>query len=330
MKLAIATPAPPGSMRGNRRTALRYARLLREQGHTVRVVETWTRGDHDVLIALHASKGHASIRAFARAWPGRPIVLVLTGTDVYGSSAGDARARDSLRRATRVVTLQPEALRALAPDVRARARSILQSAESAPRSRRREHAEFRVVALAHLRAVKDPLLLADAVDALPASSRIVALHAGEALDEPSRQAARARSRSGSRWRWIGVRRHERALELLRDADAFVQSSVVEGGSLALAEAVVSGLPVLVTRIPAAVGMLGARHPGYFAVGDARALTRLLARIEGDGKFRAELRRASRDLAPKFSVARERAAWRALLAELEANDEVRQRAAHRRR
>jgi putative glycosyltransferase (TIGR04348 family) len=328
MKIAIATPAPPGSMRGNRRTALRYARLFRELGHSVRVVEGWTRGDHDVLIALHASKSHGSIRAFARAWPGRPIVLVLTGTDLYGPSARDAQARDSLRRATRIVTLQPEALRSLDPDVRARARSILQSAESAPRSRRRKHAEFRVVALGHLRAVKDPLLLADAVDALSASSRIVALHAGEALDDASRGAARARSHPGSRWRWIGIRRHERALELLRDADVFVQSSVVEGGSLALAEAVVSGLPVLVTRIPAAVGMLGARHPGYFDVGDARALTRLLARVETDAKFRAQLQRASRDLAPKFSIVRERAAWRVLLAEIDVRGSSRERAAHR--
>lgn len=315
MRIAIATPAPPGTTRGNRRTALRYAALLRELGHSVRVVERWTRGDHDVLIALHASKSHASIAAFARRHPDRPIVLVLTGTDVYGGLAGNQAAEDSLRRAARIVTLQPEALRELAPAARAKATAILQAAEAAPRKARGRRASFRVVSLGHLRAVKDPFVLADAVDLLPAGSRVAAIHAGEALDARHRREARARSRRGGRWRWTGPCRHSCAMKLLGSADAFVQTSIAEGGSIALAEAVVTGLPVLVTRIPAAVGMLGARHPGYFPVGDARALARLLERVETDAAFRARLERASRRLAPRFSREREREAWRALLARL---------------
>ncbi|MCY2958558.1 MAG: glycosyltransferase [Planctomycetota bacterium] len=276
MRIAIATPAPPGTTRGNRRTAQRYATLLRQLGHTVRVVERWAGGDHDLLIALHASKSHASIAAFARAHPERPIVLVLTGTDVYGGLLGVPRAQDSLRRATRIVTLQPEALRLLDRGARAKATSVLQAAEAAP---------------------------------------IAAIHAGEALDAAHGRRARALSKRGSRWRWTGPCRHACALKLLGSADAFVQTSIAEGGSIALAEAVVSGLPVLVTRISAAIGMLGPRHPGYFPVGDARALARLLGRLETDSDFRDRLERASRRLAPRFAPDKERAAWRALLARL---------------
>lgn len=314
MRIAIATPAPAGTTRGNRITAQRYATLLRALGHTVRVVARWERGDHDLLIALHASKSHASIAAFARAHPRRPIVLVLTGTDVYGGLSA-AGARDSLRRATRIVTLQPRARLELDRRLRARTVSILQAADGAPRKPRGRRAAFRVVALGHLRAVKAPFVLADAVELLPPSSRIAAIHAGEALDAAHRLRARERSQRGSRWRWTGPCRHACALRLLGSADVFVQTSISEGGSVALAEAVVTGLPVLVTRIPAAVGMLGSGHPGFFRVGDTAALARLLARVETDAAFRERLEAASRRLAPRFAHARERAAWRALLAGL---------------
>ncbi len=315
MRIAIATPAPAGTTRGNRLTALRYADLLRALGHSVRIVERWTRGDHDLLIALHAVKSHASIAAFARAHPDRPSVLVLTGTDVYGAALGQPKAQDSLRIAARIVTLQPQALNELDERSRAKATSILQAAEAAPRKPRGGRKSFRVVTLGHLRAVKDPFVLADAVDLLPPSSHVAAIHAGEALDAAHRRAARARSRRPSRWRWTGPCKHACALKLLGSADVFVQTSISEGGSLALAEAVVTGLPVLVTRIPAAVGMLGARHPGFFAVGDAPALARLLGRVETDAAFRERLARESRRIAPRFRSATERAAWRALLAGL---------------
>jgi len=313
MRIAIATPAPPGTTHGNRRTALRYAALLRALGHTVRIVETWTRGDHDLLVALHAGKSHGSIRAFRRAHPARPVVLVLTGTDVYGGL--DATARASLEAATRIVTLQPEALRELDRASRAKATSILQAAEAVPRKARGKRASFRVVSLGHLRAVKDPFVLADACALLDSTSKIAAIHAGEALDEAHRREARRRSVRGSRWKWTGPCRHGCALKLLASADLFVQTSIAEGGSVALAEAIVTGAPVLVTRIPAAIGMLGGRHPGFFAVGDARELARLMTRVEMDAKFRARLERESRRLAPRFAPERESAAWRRLLAGL---------------
>lgn len=322
MKVAIATPAPAGTTRGNRRTASRYAALLRELGHTVRIVQSWTRGDHDLLIALHAVKSSASIAAFARANPERPIVLVLTGTDVHGVGSGSKELMESLRRATRIVTLQSETRRELDRTWRAKTVSIEQSAESIdrPRRARRRRTEFSVVSLGHLRAEKDPFLLADAVAMLPSTSRVRAVQVGEALTAGF--ACTARTRAGERWKWIGPRSHARALELLAQADVFVQTSRVEGGSLALSEAIVCGVPVLATRIPAAIGMLGARHPGLFAVGDARALAQRLERIEQDADYRDRLVRASRALAPRYARAREREAWRELLAGIDRHSPAR--------
>ena len=64
-----------------------------------------------------------------------------------------------------------------------------------------------------------------------------------------------------------------------------------------------------------VGLLGGDYPGYFAVGDTAALTRLLHRIETDPKFLMRLRRATARRAHLFRPAREKAAWKRLIAEV---------------
>src|ERR1051326_7039149 len=83
LDIHIVTPAPRGSRKGNRVTADRYAHLLRQLGHHV-TVGTRER-DCELLFALHARKSAGAMRRFRRAHPSRPIILVLTGTDVYGS-----------------------------------------------------------------------------------------------------------------------------------------------------------------------------------------------------------------------------------------------------
>jgi putative glycosyltransferase (TIGR04348 family) len=315
----IVTPAPAGTRLGNRITAQRWQRILRELGLRARVARAWRGEDCDLLVALHAHKSAASVRAFRAAHPARAIVVALTGTDVYAPRGVDAISRSSIERADRVVVLQPEAMRALDPRSRRKARVIFQSAERAnARSglRSRASGAFEVVALGHLRAVKDPLLAALAARMLPASSRARIDHYGAGLDERLVQRARRESETNARWSWRGERSHAQILAILARANAFVQTSRAEGGSSAMSEAIVARLPILATRIPGAVGMLGRDHRGYFEVGDARGLARLLERCEHDARFRSELQRASARHARLFTKARELAAWRALLRELE--------------
>ena len=122
-------------------------------------------------------------------------------------------------------------------------------------------------------------------------------------------------RRNPRYRWLGDLAHGRAQRRLAGADLFVLSSRSEGGSLALAEALVQGVPVLASRIEANVAMLGARHPGLFRCGDTRALRRLMLRCEQDERFRELLARASRARGAALTESRERAAWRKLLSRL---------------
>ena len=87
MQVAIITPAPAGSNTGNRVTALRWAELLRQQGHQVFVDQTFSAignpADIQCLIALHARRSSTSIVEFHKRFPDRPLVVCLTGTDLH-------------------------------------------------------------------------------------------------------------------------------------------------------------------------------------------------------------------------------------------------------
>jgi putative glycosyltransferase (TIGR04348 family) len=312
LRVALVTPAPPGSTSGNRVTALRWARILRDLGHRVRVIERYGGGGgFDALVALHARKSAPSVERFARDHPQAPLVVALTGTDVYRDIKRSAVARRSLELAGRLVALQPLADRELPGHLRRKVHVIRQSARRPPVTSRRADA-FEVCVLAHLRAVKDPLRTARASRRLPASSRIRILHLGTALDSRLAGRARVETARNPRYRWLGARPRREALRLLARCRLLVLTSRVEGGANAVSEAIVCGVPVISSRIAGSVGLLGAGYPGYFPMGDTRALARLLARFESDRRFRAELGARCRRLRPLFSPLRERAAWRKLL------------------
>ena len=92
-------------------------------------------------------------------------------------------------------------------------------------------------------------------------------------------------------------------------------SRAEGGANVVSEALVRGLPILATRVPGNVGLLGAGYPGLFPQGNARALGRLLTRLATDPRARALVRQASRRLARFHAPAAEVAAWKALLEDI---------------
>ena len=73
MRILIVTPAPPRSRKGNRITAGRWARLIGELGHRVRVAEEYDGQPCDVMVALHARRSAKSVERFRRQQPQRPV-----------------------------------------------------------------------------------------------------------------------------------------------------------------------------------------------------------------------------------------------------------------
>src|SRR5260370_13859988 len=100
LNICIVSSASPRSRSGNRITALRWARILRELGHRVRIEPQYRGGNCDLMIALHARRSRPSILLFRRAFPKHPLILALTATDLYRDLHANSRAPSSLKPAT--------------------------------------------------------------------------------------------------------------------------------------------------------------------------------------------------------------------------------------
>jgi putative glycosyltransferase (TIGR04348 family) len=305
LRVAIITPALADANTGNWHTAARWARFLRTR-HRVRVLAAWQGEEADVLIALHARRCAASIEAFARQHPQRPLIVVLTGTDLYRDIHTDAAAQRSLELATRLVVLQERGLDALPAALRRKADVIYQSAPRlAPAVRHRT--TFDVAVVGHLRDEKDPRLPMRVAETLPRDSRIRIVHVGTALDPALGQAALSTQRRCARYRWVGGLPRARARQVMRSARLLLHPSKMEGGAQAIVEAIQAGTPVIASDCSGNVGMLGRGYPGLFPVGDAQAAAQLLRRAETDPKFLRTLTAACSKRAARFDPERERRA-----------------------
>lgn len=315
MKIALVTPAPAQVHTGNRTTADRWARLLSQLGHQVNVQKSWDGEECDLLIVLHARRGFPAIQRFRQKHPLAPLVVALTGTDLYGDLESSAEAICSLELASRIVVLQALAAEAVPESARRKVRVIYQSAERPSPSARREESWFQVCMLAHLRAVKDPLRLAYAVRGLPSLSKIQVKHAGAVLDPDFGRQVEAEQRTNPRYHWLGPLAHENAMDLLARSHMLVLTSQLEGGANVISEAIAISIPVISSLIPGSVGILGSDYPGYFPVGDSAALREQLLRAESDDGFYRDLQQWVTRLHPLVSASRERETWGALLSEL---------------
>ncbi len=125
--IALVTPYLAAANNGNWQTARRWANFLAPD-YRVHVTDEWRGGDEALMIALHARRSAPSIAAWRAAHPKRPLVVVLTGTDLYRDIDTDAAAQRSLRLADRLVVLNDLGAGRLPAALRDRVRVIVQSA----------------------------------------------------------------------------------------------------------------------------------------------------------------------------------------------------------
>ena len=265
------------------------------------------------MIALHARRSAESVARFREA-SDRPVVVMLTGTDLYRDLPRSADAATSLDIADRIVTLQEDALRLLQPRWRDKSTVIFQSAR-ALRSQPKPRDRLECVAVGHLRDEKDPRTLFRAMDALPKDARVRLRHIGAPLDASLGKEAEALQSREPRYRYLGALPHGLTRCAIRDAHLLVHPSAMEGGANVVVEAITSGTPVLASRISGNVGMLGAEYAGYFEPGDAGALASGLARALENPAFLRQLRAQCAQRRKLFSPAAEARAVHRLVAAL---------------
>jgi putative glycosyltransferase (TIGR04348 family) len=314
--IVLVTPALAPANNGNWQTARRWARLL---APTARVTLT----DHatpaqiaeaDALLALHARRSAASIQVWRAVHPTRPLVVVLTGTDLYRDIASDADAQRSLALADRLVVLNSRGADALPEPLRPQARVVLQSCpERQPLAKPQRH--LRVLMVGHLRPEKDPRTFWRAIGRLRRRSDLRFDHVGGALDAALGDEARALADADPRYRWLGSLPHAATRARIQRAHLLVHPSRLEGGAHAVIEALRSGTAVLASAVDGNTGLLGDDHPGLFAPGDDAALAALIERCRDEPAILPALRAAGDRRAPLFTPEAEAEALHAILSEL---------------
>jgi hypothetical protein len=237
--------------------------------------------------------------------PGRALIVVLTGTDLYGGL--DATARRSLAVATRIVVLNELGADAVPARWRAKTEVILPSATPLANSR---HASARSMSPS---------------SAICARSRIRGCRCGCAPPArhlpppPAARRPRARARAGrvprarprARQTLPLAGRHRTARCARADPPRAAAAASVEneGGATVIVEALQSGTPVIASDCAGNVGLLGANYPGLFPVGDMQAAQALLLRAEDEPRS-IDARTACRRRARLFTPAREARSLRA--------------------
>lgn len=321
--ICIVTPALADANNGNWQTARRWGRMLQSH-YAVRLARSWpdelsVADRTDLLLALHARRSADSILAWSQAHPQRPLVVALTGTDLYRDIITDTAAQRSLALAQRLIVLQDQGPLALPAAWRAKARVVLQSS-TRRQTLAKTSARLRIVVVGHLRDEKWPQTIFEAARLLSPDEGICIDHIGRGLDPSLADAARATQTVCRHYRWWGGLSHGATRARIQRAHLLVHPSRMEGGAHVIMEAVLSGTPVLASHIAGNVGMLGTDYGGYFAPGDAAALAALLrvcrtGQTSPGGGMLAALHAQCVSRAPLFEPSAERHALLSVMQEL---------------
>lgn len=308
MDIIMITPAGPGSKAGNRATAERWQTLLEQLGHKVTVVTTYHGEPCDLFIALHAWRSYEAVRLFRDSWPGKPLVVALTGTDIYRHQYEyPEQTLYSMQAADALIGLHALVGRDIPENVRDKLVTLFQSAEQPDRHTGIPASglpHFDVCVIGHLRDEKDSLRAALASRLLPFESRVRVSCAGKPHDAHWENIAKHEMQENPRFRWLGGLEKEQIAKLMADSQLLVMSSVMEGGANVVSEACRAGLPVIASDISGNVGLLGEDYAGYYPVGDTQALAELLVRAESDTEFLQKLRKQVSQLASLFTPEKE--------------------------
>ena len=271
--ICIISPALAAANNGNWQTAKRWQHMLSGDYH-VEIMLQWDGKPYDAMLALHARRSADSMAQWAAKFPHKPIVLALTGTDLYRDIAVDPLAQQSLKLAQRLIVLQDMGPKSLPTEFQSKCEVVFQST---PRrqSVQKTTQKLRALMVGHLRSEKSPETYFATASALAHRSDIVLDHIGAPLDADLDKQARQLAAEVPNYRYLGEQTHAATRARIARAHVLVHPSRMEGGAHVVMEAVMSGTPVLASRIDGNVGMLGTDYAGYFDCGDAQQLANAL-------------------------------------------------------
>ena len=318
MKIILITPALPSSRAGNRVTAVRWKNILIELGHKVVVKSAFDEvrqpaDSFDAMIALHSWRSADSIDSFKQQFPQKPLIVALTGTDLYKFIKSHPKPTlRSIKQADALIALHDLASLAIPKAYRKKVHVIYQSADIIKRKKNINKKYFDICVIGHLREEKDPLRAAYAVRKLPDHSRIRVKQYGKAHKPAWAIRAENEMQRNVRYTWFNEVPHWKINQQYENADLMVLSSKMEGGANVISEACAAGMPVIASKIDGSIGLLGKTYPGYYPYGDTKSLRELLLKTESDKLFLNKLTKACKAKANLFTYSREKKNMKKLL------------------
>ncbi len=316
MHIQLISPAKIDSRNGNRATAVRWRNILQRIGHKVSVAQEYLGQDVDLMLALHAWRSATSVQLFAEKYPARPLIVALTGTDIYRFlNTHKQQTLKSLEYADLLIGLHANIKHSIPKQYHQKVHIIYQSTKAKRLRKTHYKNNFDVCVAGHLRHEKDSLRPAYAVRSLPKHSNIQISHYGKAHTKNWERNARLEMAKNRRYQWYGEISQSLLQVKFSQADLLVLPSRMEGGANIISEAIMAGLPVITSNIEGSTGLLGDKYIGYFEVENTKQLKQMLLRCESDTKFYQTLVYQCKSRRYLFTPSREKSSWLKLLTEL---------------
>ena len=274
----MVCPATDAQNNGNWRTAERWKNLLSKKlDVSIHLeVDRATLAAADLMIALHARRSAFAIQNWRQLTPNKPLIVVLTGTDLYRDIHDNSDAQKSLALADRLVVLQELGITSLPKEYQAKTRCIFQSTR-AWKPAIKSHKKLRVLMVGHLREEKSPQTFLDAARGMVEHKDIQFDLIGSVLDTSLLEKAQSLNSCAANFHYLGALPHPQTRRRIRDAHLLIHPSKMEGGAHVIMEAMCSGTPVLASNIAGNQGMLGQDYQGYFDWGPVDQLMNLIMR-----------------------------------------------------
>ena len=288
---------------GNYQTAFRYVKFLEEFGIRSNLIfdhqfNDWVHRPSGVIL-LNAKKSHKIAMECKKRLI--PYALVLTGTDIYAditknNSSCYEKCIDSILGAQVIIVLQPHAKKKLidiVPDIKTKIYVIFQSTTIKTKNyfyKKSENQIF-ILMVGNIRKEKDLVTgingFLDTYDNsfIMTKYEITLTHIGAELEcEYAKLVKNLVSKSRS-INFLGYKNNSDVINEMMKSDLLLNTSVTEGGSLVIKEAIDLNLPILASNIPCHKEMLGHGYPGFFESEDHKDLSRKLQSFIVEKKIR---------------------------------------------
>jgi putative glycosyltransferase (TIGR04348 family) len=228
----------------------------------------------------------------------------MTGTDLYRDMPEHPEVLKSMEMADAIVILQSAALAMIPKHLQTKTHVIYQSTKPIKRKALLKKS-FLISVIGHLRPEKDPFCTAESLQYLRPESKIKVLHLGRAMSPEMKSQAKVYNKELKNYQWLDELSHPETLQQLSRSHLMVISSLMEGGAHVVTEAIAIGVPVIASDIPGNRGLLGDDYPGYYPVGEAKALALAIQKAEFEPAFykslEAHIQKRKHYVQPEFEL-----------------------------